>query len=287
MRPIYISSNAFPVKTIDAILKECATRGIDWLELGSGVAYDHDARKKIIRARKKINILLHNYFPAPAKSFVLNLASPDKIIQKQSRSLVRTALEISHEIEAPVYAVHSGFCYHAEAGLLGKKQTHLKHFSMRLASEIFLEAIQNLAKDARRLGVTLLIENNVLPAFNLVNSKNKSYLVVNIQDSLRTMKQVSNWGVGLLLDTGHLNVSATALRFSRIDYLEALRHYIKAFQVSDNDGTSDEHKPLKRDSWSFKALQTFPEGLPITLEVNNYLPQVIRNREQLINLPSL
>ena len=118
MLSVCLSSNAFPVRTLDAIFEECQKQNIEYLELGSGVAYDAEARAKIIAEKKKRKIILHNYIPAPREPFVLNLASADEATRKQSTALAETALEISAAIEAPIYAVHSGFAYHAAPELL-------------------------------------------------------------------------------------------------------------------------------------------------------------------------
>lgn len=277
MRPVYISSNAFPIKTIDAIFTECDRHAITHLELGSGVAYDPEAREKIIARSKNTKILLHNYIPAPLQPFVLNLASDEKEVAKKSFDLVVTALQISAKIGAPFFAVHSGFAYHAEPQLLGKKQIHLEHFSLLTATTNFLENIQQLAAIAKQFGVRLLVENNVVPRFNLIDGQNKSYLVAGFEDSLNILEKISQWGVGLLLDTGHLNVSAKSLGFNRIDFVAQVRQYIYAFQVSNNDGSEDQHKPIEKTDWSVDLVKSFPEEVFVTLEVNNHLPQVLKS----------
>lgn len=277
MRTAYISSNAFPVRTLDAIFEECNQRGITHLELGSGVLYDPHAREKIIERSKKTNILLHNYIPAPEIPFVLNLASRDAATLEKSTNLVKTALEISDEIGASFYAVHSGFAYDAQPEFLGKKQTHLAHYPISEARDIFLASMRSLASYARELEVTLLIENNVLPAFNLINGTNQSYLVVGSEDSLDVMNELAPLGVGLLLDTGHLNVSAHALRFSPIEFIHTMRYHIKAFQISENDGTVDSHSPITQTSWFLPELKKFSPETAVTLEVNGHLNEVIHS----------
>lgn len=277
MRSVYISSNAFPVRTFDAIFEECDQRSITHLELGSGVAYDPDARQKIIARSKKTNILLHNYIPAPEIPFVLNLASRDATTLEKSTNLVKAALEISREIGASFYAVHSGFAYDAQPEFLGKQQTHLTHYPISEARDIFLASMSDLARYARELGVVLLIENNVLPAFNLMDGTNQSYLVVGPEDSLDILTVLAPLGVGLLLDTGHLNVSAHALQFSPIEFMSIMRYHIKAFQISDNDGTVDSHSPITQASWFLPELKKFSPETAVTLEVNGHLDEVIHS----------
>lgn len=270
MRPIYISSNAFSDKSIDKILNFCADYGIEHLELGSGVAHDPDARKKIVAAAGTIKIILHNYIPAPQIPFVLNLSSQDREALKKSKNLVLEALEISSEIKAPFFAVHSGFSYFAEPGFLGGRQSHLKHFPMAEAEKIFEESIFELADKAKTLEVKLLIENNVIPRSNLINGENRSYLVADTDNSLYFLKKFENLSIGLLLDTGHLQVSARALGFDKNDYVRKLSKYVSAIHTSENDSESDQHLPLRPDSWALEAIEMFPDKT-VTLEVNNDL----------------
>lgn len=283
MNNIYISSNAFPRKDLDSIYEACSTYDIHHLELGSGVAYDPDAREKIISYSKKIKIILHNYAPAPREPFVLNLASPDKDISKKSKHIVENALEISAEIGSPIYAVHAGFAYHAEAALLGKGQTQLEHFPLSEARNIFLNNIVSLAQLAKRFGVKLLLENNALPFFNLINGQNLSYLLVSTEDSLDLLSACAELGVGLLLDVGHLKVSSNALRFDPIDFMAKIRYYIGAFHVSENSGKLDEHTPISDKSWFLGILKIIGKDLPITIEVDGHLDEVIANAGLLKN----
>ena len=90
------------------------------------------------------------------------------------------------------------------------------------------------------------------------------------------MNELAPLGVGLLLDTGHLTVSAHALQFSPIEFIDTMRYHIKAFQISENDGTADTHLPITSTSWFLAELKEFPEA-PVTLEVNGHLDEVIES----------
>lgn len=276
MRQIYISSNAFPEKTLDAVFSMSQKLKIDRLELGSGVAYDPDARKKIVTFSKKTKVILHNYIPAPYDSFVLNLASPSKEILRNSTKLVKEALEISAEIKAPIFAVHSGFSYYGDPESLGKKQKHLEHFSFTEAEKIFEESIFKLADYARNLGVKLLIENNVITKQNLQDGENKSYLVADLNNSLYFLKKFESLGVGLLLDTGHLQVSANALKFDKLEYVKGCLKYIGALHISENNFISDQHFPLNSKSWALEVINLLPKRI-ITVEVVDNLKAALLN----------
>lgn len=279
---IYISSNAFLDKRIDSIFTQCERWGITSLELGSAIHYDSRACQKVRTKYKSLRILLHNYFPAPIKKFVLNLGARDRQICNISRILVKRALELSAQIRTPFYGVHAGFAYHAVPSLLGKKQTKLEHFPLEECYEIFGESVYCLSKTAKRLGVQLLIENNVVEPYNLIDGTNKSFLVAGVSDSLTFFKECKNLGVGMLLDVGHLNVSSRTLTFSKKEYITKLSLYIKAFHLSENDGVEDTHFPLNKKSWFLPYLKNF-KNTSFTIEVNNNLPGAIESTALLSN----
>lgn len=283
MRKIYVSSTAFPHNDLDSIFADCRRYGIKNLEIGSGVSYDKRARAKIIKESKLLSILLHNYVPAPRVPFVLNLASNQKDILQKSRKLVETALRISGDIGAPFYGVHAGFAYHAIPRYLGAKQTHLEHFSISEAREIFVESMCLLSVEAKKNGVHLLVENNVLPSFNLINGGNKSYLMTGIDDSLNLLKMLKKYNIKMLVDVGHLNVSASTLGFDRVDFLRQLRYYIMAFHLSENNALADEHLPILPTSWFIKIINSFPNNISATLETNGGLKDALVCKDYLVN----
>lgn len=268
MRPLYTSSNAFLKKDINAILEDCSCFNIKYLEFGSGVPYDKDARKKIIKASHNVKILLHNYIPAAKIPFVLNLASLDATELRKSRKMASDALNLSAEIGAPFYAVHAGFSYFAKAEHLGKKQNFLEHFSMTEAGKIFEESINLLADTAKSAGVILLIENNVIPKHNLIEGENKSYLMADIEDSVNFLRKFEKINVKLLLDTGHLQVTAKTLGFDKDEYVKKCAKYVHAIHTSENNSKLDQHLPLNKKSWALGIIKKFKNAV-VTIENSN------------------
>ena len=61
--------------------------------------------------------------------------------------------------------------------------------------------------------------------------------------------------VGLLLDVGHLNVSAKTLKFDRIEFIKKTNKWIRGYQLSENNGIDDQNKKIKLKSWFFKFLK--------------------------------
>ena len=61
--------------------------------------------------------------------------------------------------------------------------------------------------------------------------------------------------VGLLLDVGHLKVSAKTYGFNLFKAHEILKPYIEGYHLSDNDGFRDSNKGFTKKSWFFNRLK--------------------------------
>src|SRR5689334_5084396 len=92
---------------IESRLDRLRGAGIRDIELGAGVTVDRGV--DVLERQSDLRLLVHNYFPPPAQSFVLNLSSPDEDVRGQSVALVESALDLSARLKAPFYSVHGGF----------------------------------------------------------------------------------------------------------------------------------------------------------------------------------
>jgi len=80
MKNIFVSTTfAKDDSKISDVLVECKKENISNVELGSNHIYEKDF-KKIIQ-KYNFRFLVHNYFPIPKKSFVVNIASLNKKIR--------------------------------------------------------------------------------------------------------------------------------------------------------------------------------------------------------------
>ena len=55
--------------------------------------------------------------------------------------------------------------------------------------------------------------------------------------------------IGILIDTGHLKVSAHTFNYDPIEMTKLFNPYIKVAQLSENDGTEDQNSTLSEKSW--------------------------------------
>jgi len=236
-------------------------QGADGIELGPTLPLSIDSFRGAWGSIKRgPRFLLHNYFPHPAEAFVLNLASADSDILEKSRAHCRQAVELCAEIGSPFYSVHAGFSFHAHPGDLGKDLSHLRRWSLEHAGGIFVESLHALCSYGQEKGIRILIENNVLASFNLTNGRNELLLGVTSRELIDIVAAAGMPRPGLLIDVGHLNVSARTLGFSKESFLEEVGPYVDALHLSDNDGVKDDNQAFTEDAWFMNRIRAFPSA---------------------------
>lgn len=218
--------------------------GIDAIELGARVTIDGTFSGRDMGAGR---FILHNYFPPPAEPFVLNLASANAAIRVRSIALVQDALSISASLGASVYSVHAGFITDPSLDFVFPSPASASFGPAALRR--FVESIRALLPVAEKEGVKLLIENNVCAPHN-----RGTLLLQTTEEFQEFFHMVSSPHLGILVDTGHLNVSATTFGFDRMAFIDALAPQIGAFHLHDNDGSADQHRPLTEGSWIVSVL---------------------------------
>ena len=208
--------------------------------------------------------MLHNYFPPPKAPFVLNLASADPTVLERSRRMVIDALDISSTLGATHYAVHSGYCLDPSVESLGKPLCGDTVGTREAALDRLLTTTVQLAEHAKDVGVRLLIENHALSARNLAKFGDNPLLLVDPTEILRFLSSTSG-NVGLLLDVGHLKVSAHTLNFDPHEAMSDLLPLCEGFHLSDNDGVSDQHLCFEQDAWFLPYLYGRSEFMTVEI----------------------
>jgi sugar phosphate isomerase/epimerase len=240
------------------ILDKFESAGLDAVELGSSRLDAPDGLVDRL-ARRRVAYAVHNYFPPPRTPFVLNLGSADATIAARSAAFVASSLDLAAQIRAPFYGVHGGFAVDAvdvgPAGLSLPDAPPAR--TAREAARRYEERIAPLADRARELEVALLVENNVCIPDNRGKVLHQS--AEELEELIAAVP-----GVGLLVDTGHLNVTATTFGFDREAFVHTLAPHIGAFHVHDNDGLVDQHRPAAPDSWILPLVRSV--GAPLVVE---------------------
>ncbi len=233
-----------------------------------------------------MRLLVHNYFPSPDDPFVLNLAATDPAIRDRSLGFCRASIDLTAELGAPFYSVHSGFALNLTPEMLGHPEVQAAA-AERIAiprdeaRTTFLSSVRELVGYARSAGVRLLVENNVLSQRYRERQEGNPLLLCDAEEVLWLMREVADPTLGLLFDTGHAKVSANALGFDPNKFVEAVSPHIGAWHVSDNDGITDQNAACREDSWFLPALRKHPAA-PIVIEVGKLTGEEISQQIALL-----
>ena len=257
---IYFSTGAFASRKLPQILDDCLAEEIDKLELSGGVVFDPEFQRRVLHLRPSIRFLVHNYFPPPKRPFVLNLASDEHDALEQSIEHCKNALLLSNTLEAPFYSVHSAFAARLRPEHLGSRILDAPPIPRQKAYQTFVSSVHELCKFASKLGIGLLVENNVVAPFNLVDGRNDLLLMATADEMLEFHADVGHDALGFLIDVGHVNVTARTLGFDRVSFIDRVAPFVRAFHLSENNGEEDENKPISSDAWFLPAIAAQPEA---------------------------
>ncbi len=267
---LYWSTGVFYQPTLPETIAFSLEHNIGYIELSSGVKYQPDLLDPVRQTCDTIQYLVHNYFPPPPEPFVLNLASSEVDILRRSLDLCRTAIDLTAELGGAFYSVHSGFAFHLMPDHLGNPvtQAHIPesaYISYDDAYEIFRQSVLILTEYAGSKGTRLLIENNVVSPLFLAEGSNKGLLMASADEIVRLMQDVNDPNLGVLVDTGHVNVTATALGFHPEQFVNSVAPYVGALHLSHNDGQTDQNLPFDETAWFCPFLSDFAH-LPLVIE---------------------
>lgn len=284
-KKIFVSSGAFKTNSLKEILEACALFGIVNLELSSAIEFTYELKKKLFQHLEThgLQYLVHNYFPPSKKPLVINLASDNKAILKASRNHCKQALDLCNQLNVPFYSFHAGFCFHAEPEHLGKCHVRLPRIRPEKSQAIFIESLQILSEYAQKYNINLAIENNVVTAFDLVDGKNSLLLGTRSDELLEILESVAAKNLYLLLDMGHLKISAKSLGFDPVEFIKITAPHTIEVHLSENDGASDTNKRITSKSWFWTPLQKYlARSTYYVLEAYNLHPEEISDQLKLI-----
>ena len=260
---IFISTGGIREKSASETAIELFQHGIPAVEL-SGGAYSATYESDLLALRSDLVLQVHNYFPPPSQPFVFNLASSDPAVTERSVQHVRQAMRLVVSLGRPIYSFHAGFRINPQVTELGQPLGRRVLRDRPSALEQFSEKVLLLAEEARREGVTLLVENNVLNAVNLATFGEDPLLLTHPDEIVAFMRRMPS-NVGLLLDVAHLKVSAKSLGFDPLAAHALVKPWIQGYHLSDNDGTEDSNEIVTPDSWFWEVIN--PKLDYYTLEV--------------------
>ena len=275
---IFISTGGFKGQTPEDTARKLLNHGIHQIELSSG-RFSPETFSSLNTLKKQAVFQVHNYFPPPEKPFILNLASLEETISERSRLHCQKAIDWAVSLGKPVYSVHAGFLMNPSVSELGAPIQKKKLFDRSRATERFLDNVHRVAEYAETKGVRLLIENNVLSEKNMNTFAENPFLMATPEECAGMMKQLPS-SVGMLLDVAHAKVSCRSLgRLDAADFFHKCGGWIRAYHLSDNDGSEDSNHPVTKDSWFWSYLNRDVDAC--TLEVYHLSPEDLKNQVKL------
>ncbi|MBL8629839.1 MAG: sugar phosphate isomerase/epimerase [Rhodospirillaceae bacterium] len=268
---IYMSSGAFRTRSVNSVIDDAVRLGVKRIEMSSGLDHEPNLEDALRRGLNKgLQFLVHNYFPAPADSKVLNLTSSDPDGLAWSLNHCRYALDLAKLVNCDFYSLHSGYAVALSPQMLGKPDLQAEAFGKANvdregAYQLMIQSVREVADYAAANGKELLLENNVISPVYLKKAPLNPLLMTNAEEIVRFMTDVDRPNVGFLIDVGHTKVSATALNYDAHKFLDTVEAYIRALHLSDNDGQEDQNLPFNAESWFAARLKDFAD-LPMVIE---------------------
>ena len=280
MQNVSLSSICFQERELPRLCQCLVENKIDKLELSGNLKHITDKQLRVTfrEYQNNVQFYIHNYFPSHAEPFVLNLAHPKTVFRAIKHC--RKAIDLCYEFGIKQYSLHSGTAISPEPEDLGNLQAHLPPFKMNESREILIEACLEVAEYAKKKHILLLLENNVVASFNCPNGVNDRYHLADLEESAYLMSLFKHPSIGMLLDTGHLKVSAQTLNFDPIKFIEWFKLHIKALHISENDGIVDQNLPVSKNSWFWNYIP-WKQVDYVSLEISGQSFKKLLNQIQL------
>ncbi|CCK81695.1 TIM barrel protein [Desulfobacula toluolica] len=263
---IYISSACSKQRLICPAVKELVEQGFRNIELTGGTKYYDGYESDLLELKKKydLNFLVHNYFPPPKDPFILNLASLDTDIYEKSLNHLRKALRLTRLLEGKRFGFHAGFFVDRPVDEIGRKFGKSDLYDKQKALKKFIAGF-HLLKDEFK-DIDLYIENNCYSESNyMVYGNNIPFMLLTFQDFNELKKRID---FTLLLDVGHLMVSAKTFCFDFKREFQDMFEISDYIHISDNNQRHDQNIGLTDESKLFNVLNKYQwENKIITLEI--------------------
>ena len=249
---IYISTGGYKKLAAYEAVTKLYENGVKHIEL-SGTQYSPENLNKISKFKDHVKFQIHNYFPPPKIPFVLNLASSDEDIYNKSLKQINNAIETCAELNCKYYSFHAGFLCDIKVKEIGKK-IKIRNLQKRHdCVSVFTERVTKISEKAKKYGVDLMIENNVISKNNLIEFKHNPFLMCETDECLAIIENLPH-NVNLLVDVAHLKVSSQSLNFNPQTFLKKCNNIIGGYHLSENNGLSDTNEKFDASSWFWPHL---------------------------------
>jgi len=248
MNNIFVSTTFVPDGSpLRDALELCSGTAIQSIEIGSNHCFEKNYNYLL---DYDFQYLVHNYFPIPKKSFVLNIASLSDETRAMSISHVKKAITFCNKTGAKLYTFHPGFLTDPNGANSGKENYDFQWDKKELQNSHYKKALNNMYHaldeiikyaDLNHVNIAIETEGSLHNNEHLLMQRPKEYEML--------MERYSPEDLGINLNIGHLNLAAKAFDFNRYDFVNLIQKYILAMELSHNNGSEDQHLPLQFDGW--------------------------------------
>jgi sugar phosphate isomerase/epimerase len=251
---IYISTtfNQDDSKLKDSLIK-CKQYGLNSVELGSNHCYENNYD---YLSEFSFQYLVHNYFPIPKKSFVLNISSFDENIRNRSIFHIKQAIDFCREVGAHLYTFHPGFLTDPKGSNYSNQnydfqwdESQLQNSNHAEAEGLMYNALDEVVEYAKSANIRIAIETEGSL------SKKNHLLMQRPEEYENFIARYNPEDIGINLNIGHLNLAVKAFNFNVSDFINLIQEYVLAMELSHNDGVEDQHLPLQLDGWYWDLIQ--------------------------------
>jgi len=258
-------------------LKLCKEAEIKSVEIGSN--HCHEDNYDYL-TDFPFQYLVHNYFPIPKESFVVNIASFDENIRKKSLSHIKNAINFAKSIDGKLYTFHPGFLTDPKGSNLFNNnydfqwdENQLSKSNHQKANKLMYSMMDEIVKysQSKKIKIAIETEGSLNKKDHLLMQKPEEYE--------EFMSKYSFSDIGINLNIGHLNLAANAFDFNRYDFVNLIQNYILAMELSHNDGQEDQHLPLEKENWYWDIIldQRFKNSYKILEFRNTSINQIQQN----------
>ena len=223
------------------------SNGFSGIEL-SGGPFDPNNILVLDRLSLDATLRIHNYFPSYLRPFTFNLASTNPVIAEKSVRHAMRQIELAGSLGHSEVSFHAGYLIDPRPDELGKSMEPRPVLERSRGVDQFVKNLGLLNAHAEPLGVKLMIENNPLTKNHLETFGECPFLFVHTDEIVELLSHVGR-NVHLLLDVGHLKVSATTLGFSARDALSELNPLVLGYHLNENNGRTDENLCFDDSAW--------------------------------------
>jgi len=248
--PLYISTACLNGDVFD-VLDLYEEAGFRNVELGSSHPHNEWISPAAI-AEYDFGFMVHNYFPPPREPFIVNIASQNRMILKRTLDRLKISIDLCDKLGVPLFTFHSGFRSDPDLNLRFKTDRIVPYDT---AIETNIQSLIEINKYAEDRGIKIAIENNVLADF-----------MCEYWEFERLFREIGSDNLGILLDLGHLNVTANTLGFDADEFIRRSKDRVFAVHLHENNGKVDEHRCPKEGDWSLEIVGKYFKEIPVVLE---------------------